>query len=436
MVRNKKIPIVILLLTCSACLANAGADDKSRSLSDLTTQALHLSRLNQAGNPPFHLKAVVSAPGNRNSGYKAEIEEDWVAPDKWRRTIKSPGFSQALTVNGDRVAEVNSGDYYPFWLRDTVIAIFDMIPQDLTPDNLPLPMAVNKPAPAGSCSRWEEKVGLTTPQNNLFSTVCFFDLRLLSAVSVPFYNARFEEYADFKHKEVSRVIKVFLQEGTIIEAKVAQLNELRRTDDTLFMIPQPTLEKERIYSARTGEADARKLLLDSPEIVWSPVRGGKTSGTMTIAVYVDKHGAVRETRPLNADNIYAQDQARKVVSQWHFKPLEQNGGPVQMETLLTFTFQTTTSGAVPVLSDDQARKLAINKPDATFSSTRFAKGMEYAVRIYVNDRGRITNVENVNNLDATLFAGATTALSLWSFRPYMQNGKPQEFQADLTLHVK
>jgi hypothetical protein len=45
-------------------------------------------------------------------------------------------------------------------------------------------------------------------------------------------------------------------------------------------------------------------------------------------------------------------------------------------------------------------------------------------------------VQNANRLDPGLFTGAKTALSLWLFHPYVQHGKPQVFQADITFHVK
>ncbi|HJX84050.1 MAG TPA: energy transducer TonB [Candidatus Angelobacter sp.] len=454
MVRPIAVALLGFLLTSSAFVAG---QDKSVSLIELTSRALSLSRLTQAGGTPFHIRAVVSESGNRGSDYAAEIEEDWVAPNKWRRTIKSREFSQIMIVNGDRMSELDTGAYYPFWLRDMVTAIFDVVPEDFTPrdlrvdaasiaefssytmrQNMQLGGGVAGPysAQSGQCSRWDDKAGAGPTQNSVFSTVCFLDLKQLSAVSTPYYNARFEEYQDFKHKQVARRIRVYLEPGTIIEAKIADLKELHNPDEAMFTAAQPTPERDRVYSIRRSETDARNLLVGSPEIVWAPVRGGKTSGTMSIAVYVDKQGNVRETRPLNSDNPDPQDQARKEIAQWRFRPQQRDGVPVQMETLLTFPFQTRTADRFPLLSNDQARNLATSKPESSFQHTKFAKGTEYAVRITVSERGLVTDVEDINHLDPGLFAAARTALGMWLFRPYMQDGKPQRFSADIVFHVK
>jgi hypothetical protein len=42
------------------------------------------------------------------------IEEYWVSPTKWRRTIESPEFKQTLVVNGTDIWEKDIGDYFRF----------------------------------------------------------------------------------------------------------------------------------------------------------------------------------------------------------------------------------------------------------------------------------------------------------------------------------
>lgn len=99
------------------------------------------------------MKASVKDPSAPKSDDIALIEEDWVAPDKWRRTITTPDFNQSLIVNGDKVSEVFTGDYYPFWLRYAVTAIFDLVPQDFTPRDLPVKAAVTSQTGAFGTNR-------------------------------------------------------------------------------------------------------------------------------------------------------------------------------------------------------------------------------------------------------------------------------------------
>jgi len=100
---------------------------KTLSISEAVDHAVQQSKLTLPGGTPFHLKAHI-APANSGSGYTAEVEEYWVTPEKWQRTIKSPDFSETLIVNGDKTSEQLTGDYYPFWLHDLVTALFDPLP--------------------------------------------------------------------------------------------------------------------------------------------------------------------------------------------------------------------------------------------------------------------------------------------------------------------
>lgn len=105
-----------------------GPDRQMVSLSRVASHAIEQSKLTIQGSVPFHLKASIVETTNPDSTYKAEIDEYWLSPEKWRRTIQSLGFSQTLIVNGDKLSEKDTGDYYPWWLNELVIAIFDPLP--------------------------------------------------------------------------------------------------------------------------------------------------------------------------------------------------------------------------------------------------------------------------------------------------------------------
>ena len=153
--------------------------------------------------------------------YSAEVEEYWVSPDKWRRTVQSAGFSQTLIVNGDKVSEKLIGDYYPFWLHDLVTALFD-----------PLPMADQLKADAGTTGdpgRFRQikllrehasKVGIAPAQNTLGMAFCFGGKGgLLQAVVTPGYKAQFDDYLPFKKKMVARTIQAEFAPGLVIDGK-------------------------------------------------------------------------------------------------------------------------------------------------------------------------------------------------------------------------
>jgi hypothetical protein len=439
-----------IFLLCALTFAASTSDDRgSTPLPKVTARAIELSKVTAPGSAPFHLKAVVSEPGNRNSDYNAEIEEYWAAPDKWRRTIKAAAFSQMLVVNGESAYEQDTGDYYPFWLKNMVTALLDFMPDDFTPrSNLTVANPSAQPyvglsgvertvVSDSSCLRWSDKVGTPPAENAVFTTLCFVgEERLMAALFTPYFHAEFKDFRNFKHKQVARQVVANPGPGIRIEARITELSELRQPYESFFSTPQSTPDNARIHSVRVREADARKLLLNSPEIAWNPVRDGKTSGVLSMMVYVDKEGRVRETWPLDSDNPFPQAQARQEIAKWRFKPMERDGAPVQMEALLTLPFLTTVVDPIPLFADAEARKMAITKADPKFLQTSVPKGTDLTVRALVDEHGHVVRVDNPNQLSPGLFNAAESALSMWLFKPYKVKGVVQRFNADITFYVR
>jgi hypothetical protein len=270
-------------------------------------------------------------------------------------------------------------------------------------------------------------------------------------VNTPSFHAEFKDYKEFNQKQVARRILFHLdaeaaelsafahlskpQTGGQIEAQVTDLSELRQSEDSLFSMPQATPQKEHLQTLRIAEADARKMLLNSPEIKWDSVHEGKTSGVLSLMIYTDREGHVRETRPLNSENQFVLEQARKEILKWRFEPLQRDGGPAQMETLLTLPFQTSISDPLPLLTDAQARKLATYKVEPMKFGPKTAKPSDFTVRITVNERGEVVGFENVYKADTQLYNVATAILRMWRFKPYKVDGKAQRFNADITFHL-
>jgi hypothetical protein len=259
---------------------------------------------------------------------------------------------------------------------------------------------------------------------------------LLKSVSSPGFLAEFSDFKEFHGKNVARKISQEPDPGTKIEARVTELTELKEPDPAMFSIQAPSAMQEHAASARVSEGVARGLLLTAPEIAWMPVRDGKTRGALSLVVSVDKEGHVRETWPLNSDNPFLEDQARKAVSKWNFKPLIMEGLPVQMESVLTFAFQTSIGAPISVLSDAEARKLAIETAEPDFVLTKKPPaGTEFTVRVAVDEEGKVIGLKNINNLDMGLLGPANAALHKWRFRPYIHDGKPDRFDTDIIFKV-
>lgn len=426
----------IAILFCTLAGTSFVENTKTIQLAEVARHAVDQSKLTSPGSTPFHLKAEIVETTNPGSDYKGEIDEYWVSPEKWRRTIVSPSFSQTLTMNGDQISEENKGEYFPWWLNDLATAIFDPVPMLDSLQKVNAPMQ----RPSGSqrssnCARLQMKVGAPPAENSALLVFCFAGSRgLLESVITPAYDAEFKDYGDFKNKKVARRLVINPEPGTTIEAKITQLEELASPEESRFAIQHSTPHQERIDRISVPEAIVRSLSEYTPDVLWPPVRSGKTSGVLSMYISVDRSGRVREAWPLNSDNAGLENAARAQVMKWRFKPATMHDVPVQTETVLTFAFSTKIGDPIPILADEEARKLAMNVLEPAFPPGS-KTGTEVKVQIGVNLDGTVNGVGNPYDVPTPLFMAASAAVRQWHFRPYLRNGKPDLFGADIVFRV-
>jgi hypothetical protein len=426
----KYIPALCALLI-SAMIASAAPGDNAK-VSDLAEHALKQSQLTLPGSRPFHLQATLVETTNPKSEYQAKIEEFWLSPTKWRRTIESPGFSQTLIVDGDRVSEKNVGDYFPWWLSEFVTAMFDPIPMldRLKQSNSEMPKLGTGGA-MPTCSDLRTRTDRWV--------ICFEGNHgLLDSIFMKGYGAEFKDYKKFGDKHVARTIENDPEPGTHLQAKITELSELTRPDEQSFAVTESTPPEGRLKTIRIDEDAVRNLAVNSTEIDWPTVGEGLTTGGCAVYISADRKGRVREVWPSGCDNAGLQDPLRDQVKQWKLKPPVSNGSPVQIHSLVTFTFHAgqDKSKALPQLSDADARKLAFYTVDPIFPPGTSGKLKEVIVNISVDQTGKFTGGGPALEMPNDVFFAALKAVSQWRFNPYMLNGKPQYFHATVTFPVK
>jgi hypothetical protein len=330
------LAVVVSLLPLGLSAPASGQD--AIPLSQAIDNALLQSKLIQAGNKPFHLVGEIVETTNPSSEYHAKIEEYWESPDKWRRTIESPSFSQTLIVHGDRVSEKDTGDYFPWWLNDLVTAMVD-----------PLPMANALRQANAQISRTGVAKNFTTCTSLSTKTdhwmFCFEGSHgLLNSVSMQGFNAEFKDYKSFSEKRVARTLVIDPEPGTKIEAKITRLEELTEPNEAMFAVEQATPVHDRIRSVQISGEMLKGMAIGSAEIAWPSVGEGLTKGGCAVYVSADRTGKVREVWPHGCDNPGLEDPLRDIVKKWQLKPATmKDGTPVQVESLVTFSFDTTTN---------------------------------------------------------------------------------------------
>ena len=435
-VRAKTSILMVLIVVCSF----AAADD---SAADLPKKAIERSQITSSGSHPFVLKAkVLEATNPSNPDYKAELEEYWVAPDKWRRTVRASNFSQTLIVNGEKTSEQLTGEYYPNWLRSIVAAIFD-------PGNplqgVDLSLSSDNPVIDGThvCRRFTYMAGIAPASNKVFSTFCF-EGGLLESVGIPGYHASYKRYKNFAGKRVAQTIREYIESGTEVEATIVELSELRSPDDAQFAIQDTTPPLETI---RTSEETLRSLAVNAPDVVWPTVRSGSDSGTLSLYVCLDRRGHVREIYELNSSNPGLSDVARDQVMKWQFKTAANKGVPVQVESILTFAFHTAVADPIPVLEEEEGLKLVEHRVEPSWPAGFAPVGIPVIVTLGVKEDGECSGVVFITSDEANrklvmkpeklsmVVSPLNLALKQWRFHPYFRGGKATEFQVRITFHV-
>jgi len=297
-----------------------GRAQEHMALVDVAQRTAANSTLITAESPAFQLKAVLSETTKPDSSYRAEIEEYWVAPEKWRRTVKSPDFSQTVIMNGDKYFEQNNGDYFPQWPRELVTALFEPLPMlealKQTKREIDAPSGA---AHSRSCARFESRVGTAPIQSSVFSTFCFSgNPMIVNSVVTPGYSVEFEDHRRFGEKQVAWRLTSEPEPGLNLQARITDLSLLLNPDESLFAVAEVTPPADRVNVVRVSDEAAKNLATDTPAIRWPTVRSGKTSGVVNLYVGVDRKGQVREVWPLNSDNPTLDDAARVQVRTWKF----------------------------------------------------------------------------------------------------------------------
>jgi hypothetical protein len=213
------------------------------------------------------------------------------------------------------------------------------------------------------------------------------------------------------------------------------LTELLRPDEKLFAVDDPTPATAQMKTSQVGEDSARILALNTPAIAWPAVREGKTTGVLSFCVSIDRSGHVREAWPVASDNPELDAAVREQLLRWQYKPY-MNGGPSQMEAVLTLAFATKIENPIPVLPDAEARKLATRAVEPVVAPGKARRGTRFMLRVSVDAAGKVQSIQNPNNAAPLLYAAGAAALKQWRFRPYVNQGKPDRFYADISFQVR
>lgn len=258
-------------------------------------------------------------------------------------------------------------------------------------------------------------------------------LGLMETIGAPGQFFTFTDYKPFKGKRVARLIMYKIDQGDSLQARITELEELKKIDDTLFAIDQPTSKEKQLKVETLSQEQLTAQALQPMEIIWPQVLDGRTSGKTSYFVSIDRMGQVRDVLPLDVAIERANDSARRQIMRWKFKPLVRDGIPAQVSAVLQFNFNTRAYGPSEMLNDSDVRKLASNIVEPTFPPGAVS-GNTCAVRLAIDSDGQI--IEQIaGDCVPGLFSACSKAVGQWKFDPIVKDGKALPYRAEVAFRV-
>jgi hypothetical protein len=237
---------------------------------------------------------------------------------------------------------------------------------------------------------------------------------------------------DFDGKRIPRNIREYIEPGTELEARITELTEISAPDESLFAVKQPA--SPPLQTVTVSEDMLRKQAKSRLEPQWPSVRGGKTEGTLSIYVCLDRTGKVRETYALNSEHPGMSDAAQQQLNNIQFVPVMFKNEPVQAEGILTFAYKTTIQDPYPELTDEQARERAITLIGPKFPLS-VPRGTVVTLSVFVGEDGKVRGSGPFMGLPARVGSLAPDPAG-WTFRPLLKDGRPTAFKAVLKFVVQ
>jgi len=304
-------------------------------------RAAELSTLTQPGAQPFHLKLTTQDTTMRDPVYSAEMEFWWVAPDQWRRTVRSTAFAQIAIQNGGRYYESNSAtDYLPYWLDELLRSAVDPIPVDALSN-----VAADEDKPG--CGNWEVVHGSNAEKFVSYASMCFNPDGTAREIFAEPIGLQFDAYQQFGDKRIARQLKVWPGDRSEVTATVTVLEPLKKdehsesdaADSGLFAVPNDIGLASRVRFVSVDESVLAPA--DSPArsaLTWPSSYTFPLDGVIAIRIRLDRAGNIRELPSAISKNQRINGGAVAQIKDWKFKPYLVDGAPVEVVTTLHVPF--------------------------------------------------------------------------------------------------
>jgi hypothetical protein len=296
------------------------------------------------GGRPFHL-AMEITPGNKaKSGMRGSVEVFWLNASAYKTVVHSPEFSQTRVVVGAQVEEHDEGDFYPRWLENFVQAVLVPIPMvekleeaPTTGDGRLLPQSQ---AEHSNCLTHVVRPGGITEETESTEVCLLANGPLIEGAQDFRRYVSFRHYEPFGEQQIAREWLNDIPENIFVTGRVTLLEQLSKQDALSIRVDHATPRAEQIRTQFVSRHETEGLIAEIPPYEWPAENFEALEGYMIVYVRTDRTGRVRESYWSSSDNYQLQDAGVRLALMSRFKPLLEDGVPVQMEGPLVLHFKT------------------------------------------------------------------------------------------------
>jgi Gram-negative bacterial TonB protein C-terminal len=338
-VHLRRVFVTALVAGCFLA-ASAAVPPEQDDFSAALEHAAKLSTLGESGMKPFHVKLTTQDLTLHNPDYTASIEIWWAAPDRWRRSVKSPKFSQLAVRNGDKYLESSAADeYLPYWVQELLDAVLTPVPPDFA----------SKAADPGrpGCYEWEDFHATGAEGFSTHDEVCFYPDGTLAHIFAEPLGIEFKQYGNLDSRRVATVVTVLPGDRSDATASMTTMEPLEKwqpsADDPptsqLFEVTRDTGWASRVRFVSVPDSELVPAETPPrPPMTWPSTYTFPVDGVIAMTAHIDRQGNIRQIPFTISKNQRLNEDAAEQVKSWKFKPYIVEGSPVEVVTTLLVPF--------------------------------------------------------------------------------------------------
>jgi TonB family protein len=298
--------LLIALLLCSLCLAKDKPSDHEGA--DILAKATSLQNLHEQGAQPFQLRMRIHAEHIVPKPTDGAYAEVWLAPNKWRREVAFPGFTQLEIGDVDSKWITRNFDFRPRVVYLTEVAVERFIHPGAQQETVIKSVRSRKVKGAElRCVELLDKEGKQARE------LCFDGGDAL--VSVSQGNQRFE-YADFGksgNKIFPRSVRVYESGVHVLGISADNLIGPSDSGDALFL--------HGTGARQMAECEKWPKLINKIPPQYPPAaRSAHQQGTVVLYTLLSDQGTVEKTSVVQSAGDNLDKSAADAVKQWVYSP--------------------------------------------------------------------------------------------------------------------